>query len=121
MVLTGGWIEGLYISTQLVDMNDFDGNKLVGRIIDQKLSVDILLRLLSGSKGTAAVDELMVEVEKLKNVFDKIRLDTSPVRPEYDPDSRSTVLKSETRTDMTPAVFLELSAVVKEIRNSFVI
>ncbi|NLA48170.1 MAG: hypothetical protein GX876_01775 [Bacteroidales bacterium] len=121
IVLTGGWIEGLYISTQLVDMNDFDGNKLVGRIIDQKLSVDILLRLLGGSRGIAAVDELMAEVGKLKNVFDKIRIDTSPVRPEYDPDSKSTLLKSEIQTDMTPAVFMELSSVVKEIRNSFVI
>ena len=36
MVLVGGWFEGLYISTQLVDLNDFNGNKLVGRIIDQK-------------------------------------------------------------------------------------
>ena len=27
MVLVGGWVEGLYISTQLVDMKDFNGNK----------------------------------------------------------------------------------------------
>ena len=121
IVLTGGWIEGLYISTQLVDVNNFNGNKLVGRIIDQKLSIDILLKLLNNSKGNAAVDEIMVQVSKLKNVFDKIRIETSPVRPEYDPDSKTTVLKSEIQTDMTPAVFMELSTVVKEIRNSFVI
>ena len=52
MVLLGGWIEGLYLSTKLVNMNNFDGNKLVSRIIDQKLSIDILLNLLSGSKVT---------------------------------------------------------------------
>lgn len=121
IVLTGGWIEGLYISTQLVNMNDFNGNKLVGRIIDQKLSIDILLDLLEGSKGNPAVDEIMVQVQKLKNVFDKIKLDTSPVRAEYDPDSKTTVLKSEVKTDMTPEVFVELSSIVKEIRNSFVI
>ncbi len=121
IVLTGGWIEGLYISTQLVDMDDFNGNKLVGRIIDQKLSIDILLRLLNSSKGNPAVDELMVQVTRLKNVFDKIKIDTTPVRPEYDPESKTTVLKSEVQTDMTPAVFMELSTVVTEIRNSFVI
>ncbi len=120
MVLVGGWVEGLYISTKLVDMNNFDGNKLVGRIIDQKLSIDILLNLLSGSKGNPAVDELMVEVTKLKNVFDKIKINTSPVRPEYDEASRTTVLKSEVKTDMTPEIFRELAAVASEIRNSFV-
>jgi len=121
IVLTGGWIEGLYISTQLVDMNDFNGNKLVGRIIDQKLSIDILLNLLKSSEGNPAVDELMVQVRRLKNVFDKIKIDTTPVRPEYDPASKTTVLKSEIKTDMTPAVFMELSTIVTEIRNSFVI
>jgi len=121
IVLTGGWIEGLYISTQLIDMNDFNGNKLVGRIIDQKLSIDILLNLLTSSKGNTAVDEIILEVTRLKDVFDKIKIDTTPVRPEYDPESKSTVLKSEIKTDMTPEVFMELSNIVKEIRNSFVI
>jgi len=120
MVLVGGWFEGLYISTQLVDMNDFNGNKLVGRIIDQKLSIEILINLLESSKGNPAVDEIIVQVNKLKVVFDKIKLTTSPVRPEFDTKSNTTILKSEVKTDMTPAVFKELSAVVAEIRSTFV-
>ncbi len=121
IVLVGGWIEGLYISTQLVDMKEFNGNKLVSRIIDQKLSIDILLDLLNKSKGNPSVDELIQQVGKLKNVFDKIKIDASPVRPEYDKASNTTVLKSEVKTDMTPEVFKELSAVVVDIRNTFVI
>ena len=121
IVLVGGWIEGLYISTQLVDMDDFNGNKLVGRIIDQKLSIDILLKLLDSSKGNPAVDGLITQVGRLKTVFDKIRLDTSSVRTEIDPNSKTAILKSEVSTDMTPEVFMELSKIVMEIRNSFVI
>jgi hypothetical protein len=120
MVLLGGWLEGLYISTQLVDMKDFNGNKLVGRIIDQKLSIDILLGLLERSKGNPAVDELIAQVQGLKVVFDKIKITTSPVRPEYDKTTNSTVLKSDVKTDMTPEVFKELSAKVGEIRSTFV-
>ena len=120
MVLVGGWIEGLYISTQLVDMKDFNGNKLVSRIIDQKLSIDILLNLLNESKGNPAVDELIDQVGKLKQVFDKIKIDTSPIKTEYDQASNTTVLRSQVKTDMTPAVFTELSTVVADIRNSFV-
>jgi hypothetical protein len=120
MVLVGGWFEGLYISTQLVDMNDFNGNKLVSRIIDQKLSIDILLKLLDSSKGNPAVDELMIQVNKLKVVFDKITITTSRVRPEFDKTSNTTVLKSEVKTDMTPAVFKELATTVAEIRSTFV-
>ncbi len=120
MVLVGGWFEGLYISTQLVDMNDFNGNKLVGRIIDQKLSIDILINLLDSSKGNPAVDEIILQVQKLKLVFDKITISTSPIRPEYDKTSNTTVLKSEVKTDMTQAVFKELASTVAEIRSTFV-
>jgi len=120
MVLVGGWFEGLYISTQLVEMKDFNGNKLVGRIIDQKLSIDILLNLLDSSKGNPAVDEIMNQVKKLKVVFDKISITTSPVKPEFDKTTNTTVLKSEVKTDMTPSVFKELAATVAEIRSTFV-
>jgi hypothetical protein len=120
MVLVGGWIEGLYISTQLVDMKDFNGNKLVGRIIDQKLSIDILFNLLNSSKGNPAVDELLVQIQKLKVVFDKITITTSPVRAEVDKATSTTILKSDVKTDMTPEVFKELSSVVGEIRSSFI-
>jgi hypothetical protein len=120
MVLVGGWFEGLYISTQLVDMKDFNGNKLVGRIVDQKLSIDILLNLLESSKGNPAVDDLIVQVKRLKVIFDKISITTSKVQPEFDKTSNSTVLKSDVKTDMTPEVFKELSATVSEIRKTFV-
>jgi len=120
IVLAGGWMEGLYVSTRLVDMKDFNGNKLVGRIIDQKLSIDILISLLNSSKGNPAIDELLEQVKKVKAVFDKIPLKTSPVRPEYDEASNSTVLKSEVQADLKPEVFKELASVVAEIRNSFV-
>ncbi|MCX6259394.1 MAG: hypothetical protein NTY95_00965 [Bacteroidia bacterium] len=120
MVLTGGWLEGLYISTQLIDMKDFNGNKLVGRIIDQKLSVDILIDLLESSKGHPAIDELITQVNKVKVVFDKINLTTSPVRPEYDQATNVTVLKSEVKADLTPEVFQELSATVAQIRSSLI-
>ncbi len=120
IVLAGGWMEGLYISTQLVDIDDFDGNKLVGRIIDQKLSIDILLNLLESSKGNPAVDELMSQISRVKVIFDKITLQTSPIRPEYDQETNVTVLRSEVKTDMTPPVFRELAAIVAEIRGTFV-
>lgn len=120
MVLVGGWFEGLYIATQLVDMKDFNGNKLVGRIIDQKLSIDILMNLLNENKGNPAIDELILQVQKLKTVFDKINLSTSPIRPEYVEATNTTYLKSEVKSDLTPVVFQELAATVAEIRGTFV-
>ena len=120
MTLVGGWIEGLYVSTQLVDAREFKGNKIINRIVDQKLSVDILINLLESNKGDSSVDELLVQAYKLKSIFDKINITSSPVRPEFDAASNSTILKSEVTTDITPEVFKELASTVSEIRNSFI-
>ena len=120
MTLVGGWFEGLYISTQLVDMENFNSDKIISRIIDQKLSIDILINLLDSSKGDPSIDELIKEVQKLKSIFDKINITTSPIRPEFDAASNSTILKSEVKTDLTPEVFKELATTVGEIRNSFI-
>jgi hypothetical protein len=120
IVLLGGWFEGLYISTQLIDMKDFNNSKLVGRIIDQKLSIGILINLLETSKGDASIDELITQVQKLNLVFEKVKITTSRVRPEFDKASNSTILKSEVSTNMTPEVFTELKNTVAEIRSTFV-
>ena len=119
IVLVGGWIEGLYIATQLVDLTDFDGNKLVSTIIDQKLSIGILFDLLKDNAGHPSVDELIVQIDGIRKVFDKITLTSGPVRAEVDKATNVTVLRSEVKTDMNVATFKELKETVATIRNSF--
>jgi len=120
IMLVGGWIEGLYISTQLVDLKEFNGNKLVATIIDQKLSIDILINLLESNKGNPAVDEMIGQMAKLKEVFDKINIKTTPIKTEIDQNTNVTILRSQVTTDMSVETFKQLSDVVKEIRDSFV-
>ena len=119
IVLVGGWIEGLFIATQLVDVDEFDSDKLVGRIIDQKLSVDIMMSLLEDNNTHPSVEGILSQMRGLKAVFDKINIRSGEIKPEID-ENNVTVLKSKVETDMTMETFLELSDIVKEIRTSFV-
>jgi hypothetical protein len=120
IVLVGGWIEGLYISTQLVNVRDFTGNKLVNTIVDQKLSIEILVNLLNSNKGHPTVDELIGQMSQLKIVFDKIKLETGPIKTEIDKATNQTILKSQAKIDVSVDVFKELTAEVAKIRNTFV-
>ena len=120
IVLVGGWIEGLYLSTQLVNLKEFNGNKLVTTIVDQKLSIDILINLLNSNKGHPTVDELIVQMNKLKTVFDKVKLETGPIKAEIDKVTNTTVLKSSAKIDVSVEVFKELTATVANIRKTFV-
>jgi hypothetical protein len=120
IVLVGGWIEGLYISTQLVDVKAFNGNKLVTTIVDQKLSISILVNLLNNNKGHPTVDELIGQMNQLKIVFDKIKLETGPIKTEIDKATNQTIIKSQAKIEITVDIFKELSAEVAKIRNTFV-
>jgi len=121
IVLVGGWMEGLYIATELVNKGTFEGNKLVERITDQKLSIDIVLKLLEENKDNSDVAGVLAEVQELKTIFDKVVIRTSAIVPEFDPETNVTTLKSESTANMTPEIFAELSEKVKSLRNSYIL
>ncbi len=121
IVLVGGWMEGLYIATELVNKGTFEGNKLVERITDQKLSIDIVMKLLEENKDNADVAAVLAEVQELKTIFDKVVIKTTAIEPELDPETNVTTLKSESTANMTPEIFAELSEKVKSLRNSYIL
>jgi hypothetical protein len=121
VVLVGGWLEGLYIATQLVDPSNIKNNKLVERIIDQKLSFDIVLKLLNENKENPDVASLIVEMNELKQVFNKIEIKSSKIQAVPDSKTNITTLKSVSKVTVTTETFQELTEKVKNIRANFIL
>ena len=119
IVLVGGWIEGIYIATQLVGDKPIQDNKLVERIVDQKLSFDIVLKLLDEHKENPDIQDLISDINRLKLVFDKIELKVSSIETEVG-DDNVTTLKSQNEIKITDEVFDELTTTVEEIRTKFI-
>jgi hypothetical protein len=120
VVLVGGWIEGLYIATNLVNEYNLEGNKLVERIADQKLSLDIMINLLEESAEDQDASEVLADVQELKAIFDKITIEQGEVTAVEDPETNITTLKSESSFDFPQSVFKELKSKVLEIRSSYI-
>jgi hypothetical protein len=120
VILVGGWVEGLYIATNLVDINNLNNSKLVERIVDQKLSLDIMVSLLESSPEDADAQAVLADVLALKTIFDKITIEQGEVTAVEDPETNVTTLKSESSVEFTPEVFNELKSKVIEIRSSYI-
>jgi len=120
VVLVGGWVEGLYIATNLVNDKDLDGNKLVERIVDQKLSLDIIVNLLESTPEDKDAQAVLEDVKALKTIFDKITIDLGEVTAVENPETNVTTLKSESSIKITQRVFDELKNKVIEIRSSYI-
>jgi hypothetical protein len=120
IVLVGGWIEGLYIATQLVGDKPIEGNKLAERILEQKLSFDIVQRLLEDNKYNEDVVALIEELEPLKQAFDKVEIKSTPVTAEETKGEAVTTLKAKSEIIASEETFEELQQVVKELRTKFI-
>jgi hypothetical protein len=120
VVLVGGWIEGLFIATSLVNENELDGNKLVERIVDQKLSLDIMIKLLESTPEDQDAQDVLEDVRALKTIFDKITINQGEASVVEDPDTQVSTIKSESSIRISNRVFTELKAKVIEIRSSYI-
>lgn len=120
IVLVGGWIEGLYIATSLVGDSPIEDNKLVERIVDQKLSFEWVLKLLEDNQDHPDVIAIMDDINNLKETFDKITITTSKIQAVPDEESNITVLKSESTIRITPAIFNELTDKIQALRQNFI-
>lgn len=119
IVLVGGWIEGLYIATQLVGDKPVKDNKMVDKVVDQKLSLDMVMKLLDNNKDNADVANIITEMTDLKTTYDKIIIKSSKIEPVVDTKTKVTTLKAKSTSNISQEVFDELRNKVKNIRSNY--
>ncbi len=126
IVLVGGWVEGLYIATELVGDKSIKDNKLADRILEQKLSFNIVQRLLDDNKskadGKPNVDivNLINEMNELKTAFDKVTVTTTEPSVVENKETGVSDIKSKTTVSVSPEDFKMLQASIRKLRTSFI-
>ncbi len=88
IVLYGGWIEGLYLATEMAKEADKMNVRLYKRILDQGISLEILHEMIEKYEETANVDDLLKDLKQLEKSFLLLdesladELDSETVNPE---------------------------------------
>lgn len=119
IILVGGWIEGLYIATSLVeDINKVD-SEMVDRIIDQKLSLQTVLKLLEQNNSNADIRELYSDMLELEKVYNDVKITVSDVKVIHDGKTKVATLKSKNVTTVSPKAFEKLKTKVIELRKKY--
>ena len=83
LIAAGGWIEGLYIATHLVDpekMND----PVTERIAEQGATLKQLIKFLSSFRDDKNLLDIISDLETLEKLFDKIDVERVRVEPNID-------------------------------------
>ena len=117
IILCGGWIEGLYIGTQ-VAKNTAQNKELIERIADQRLSLNTLLSLLAEYKEDPNISAILPDMERLKVIFDKIQTTSSKMEV-VEQDGKS-IISSKSEVKVSTEVFNEICEAASEIRTNII-
>jgi hypothetical protein len=121
MVLAGGWIEGLYLATALTNGDLHNNEKLVNRILYQKLSLVTLLNMLETYTDNPNIAKLGKRLKELEVVFNKVTIvSTSGVESQTDTARRMTTIKAKSEIEISLSDFKRLCEKVEELRAEFI-
>lgn len=118
LILTGGWIESIYIACQLNDKKD--SPEIKRRIGEQKQSLSSIIELLQTYNKDGINDNLIAELIGLKISFDKIILNYEYAAPETDEENKLTTFNHSLEVEFTEEVMSEITEKLNNIRNSII-
>lgn len=119
LLLAGSWIEGIYISTSIVNNYPDDLPEesrtlilepLVKIVIDQKASLDDLMKVMNDVPGSDAINEMKAELEKVNAIYAG---ELAEVSSQISNNTGSYVLKPSTLNNLRAEVTRIRAAIIK--------
>jgi hypothetical protein len=117
LIVAGGWIEGLYIATQMLNEKK-PNQELMDRVAEQKLSLENLANLMAAYTETENIKSVREDIEELKLVFNKIEIIRVKASATTNKDGTTTIGGKNT-IKFPIEVFSELKILTKKIRDSY--
>jgi hypothetical protein len=116
-VITGGWLEGLYLASKMVQMYG-KGNELSDRIVDQRLALKDLISLNKAYNKDGSLDDVLMDLESLEAIYAEADAGGS-VETQVAADGKVT-LGGSPAAKMSDAVMDKLIVKTIEIRQKYV-
>jgi hypothetical protein len=119
LMIAGGWVEGLYIATQVTTSND--SPELRQRIAEQKHSLTDLVALV-GSYGVAdpRLDGVKADLAALQGLFKEIRTPEPGASATADANGVTVIGGNEPPATLTDAQLTAIRDKAASIRNSYI-
>lgn len=118
LIVAGGWIEGLYLATQLAGLSA-DNSRLIDLVIDQRLSLTILIKLLDNYKTLPNVNTVYDWLIDLQSTYDKVKATTSETKVETGADGKTT-FAADTKVEVNDKIFNAICQKADSIRSLIV-
>ncbi|MBI5218684.1 MAG: hypothetical protein HY958_07135 [Bacteroidia bacterium] len=120
LIVTGVWIEGLYLATQVVKSNP--NQKISERIGDQKNMLENIVIILGNFKKDKNFETLATELTELKEAYKDVKVSFEQGEPEQVEENGKLVIKQTSKSivQISDEQVKKITEVTAKIRNKIV-
>jgi len=118
LIIVGGWVEGVYLSTQLARIAP-ENDALKLRIAEQKYSLTNLIGLLNSYEEDDISQDMMEELQELDAIFNKITA-VKTTGENHKDENDVTTIGGSIKLGMNDAILEEITAKIAEIRTDII-
>jgi hypothetical protein len=118
MVIAAGWVEGLYLGTQIASNSKTPEPKLLQRIAEQKLSLENLKELVTSYNKGGELDDIMSDLEQIEQAYGMVSIDKEKTTVDVD-DEGVTTFGGKTDAVISEKALIKLTAIVADIRKGY--
>jgi len=118
LVLAGGWLEGLYLSAQIV--KSYPLQPIITRIGEQKKSLGNLILLLTEFKDEKRIPELITMFEELSKLYEAVEIKETYAPPTTDNETGVTTINSKSEVIITEDALKQITSKIESIRNQII-
>lgn len=120
LMVTGTWLESLYLATQVVKSKKSD--QLVERIAEQKMVLDQVMLILNAYKNEDFFSVIITNMNELKAEFDKVSIVYTYREPTTEEVNGRLMIvdNSSTEVKITDEQVVKITSVIENIRSKII-
>lgn len=119
LVLTGGFIEGLYVGTQ-VTKTVKDNAAIITRIAELKGSLNNLIALMSTEDSDKTISDLATELKSIKEIYDEMPVTESKPTVKADSTKNTMTIGGSSRYSLTKEQVDKITLKAESIRSKII-
>ena len=120
-ILTGGWMEGMYIATGMIDEKLLSNeNRMKQLVVNQKLTFDMMWQVMSELKDISEVADLMNEMSELAQLMNQVSVSQTPNEVATADDGTTSNISSMNINNVTSEVFAKIKDQIQILRDNFI-
>jgi len=119
MIIAAGWIEGLYLGTQIANSSEEVSPKLMKRIAEQKISLKNLEALVISYNRSGSLDFILDDLKKISEAYSDVSINESK-NTVSEAEDGVTQIGGKTEIEISAQDLERLTKTVSEIRQGYV-